>query len=273
MRVIDSGVELMKPAGTSGGNRLRSLRESAAKTQMEVELEASLGIGYLQRVESGKVGQPERETLERILGALGARYTQRRDLLELFGYVVDTPLPTDADIQWAIEASQAELREAVFPAYVLDCTHRLLAWNHFFPKLFMRRDAKFLSVLKLIFDPAYGVTPRIYNADEFFTAQIRAMRHQIQLFRGEQWTDALINDMLHTCPIFAQHWHTVAATPQVILPARPLVPFELNVPSVGLLRFRLTSEAFAQDNRFRVIYYLPADPPTMQQCAQWAEVG
>jgi hypothetical protein len=31
------------------------------------------------------------------------------------------------------------------------------------------------------------------------------------------------------------------------------------------MHFRLTSEPFAQDRRFRVIYYLPADPATMQQ--------
>ncbi|MBX3085628.1 MAG: helix-turn-helix domain-containing protein [Anaerolineae bacterium] len=259
----------IKAVGTPGGNRLRTLRENADKTQLEVELEASLGIGYLQRVESGKVGQPEHETLDRILAALGARYTERRDVLELFGYVVDTPLPTDADIQWAVDACQAELHDAVFPAYVLDCAHRLLAWNHFFPKLFMRDDARFVSMLNLIFDPTYGVTPRIGNPDEFFPSQIRALRHQMQVIRGERWSEALINDLLLGCPTFATYWRAVAADQKYALPARPLVALELSVPPLDLLRFRLTSEAFAQDRRFRVIYYLPADPHTMQQCAIW----
>lgn len=92
---------MAKFSATPGGNRLRALRERAGRPQLEVELDASLGIGYLGRVESGKVRHPERETLERILAALGARYSDRRDLLELFGYVVDTPLPDAADVGWA----------------------------------------------------------------------------------------------------------------------------------------------------------------------------
>ena len=60
----------MKKSGTVGGNRLRALREYVGRTQLEVELEANLGLGYLQRVESGKVQRPERETIERILFSL-----------------------------------------------------------------------------------------------------------------------------------------------------------------------------------------------------------
>ena len=263
----------MKPVGTPGGNRLRTLRENAAKTQLVVEFEASLGTGYLQRVESGKVAQPERDTLERILTALDARYTERRDVLEMFGYVVDTPLPTDADHEWAIAACQTELRDAVFPCYLLDCAHRLLVWNHFFPKLFGLRDAKYLSALHLIFDPRYGVTDRIYNQAEFFPAQIRAMHHQMQSMRTEAWAIALVDDMLQHHPIFTKYWAMVSTAHTITLPARPLVPFEFIAPEIGLLRFRLTSESFAQDRRFRVIYYLPADPKTMQQCLDWLNVG
>src|SRR5215831_10925384 len=91
----------MEKSATPGGNHLKALREYIGKTQMDVELDADLGIGYLQRVESGKVRHPERDTLERILTALGAHYTERRDILELFGYVVETPLPDEDEIGWA----------------------------------------------------------------------------------------------------------------------------------------------------------------------------
>src|SRR5262245_1982423 len=87
---------------TPGGKRLKLLREYTGRSQLDVELDASLGIGYLQRVESGKVRHPERNTLERILTALDAHYTERRDILELFGYVMDSPLPTAAERKWAI---------------------------------------------------------------------------------------------------------------------------------------------------------------------------
>ena len=69
--------------GTPGGAKLRALREGAGRTQLWVEAEAGLGTGYLQRVESGRVTQPERATLERILLSLEARYSERREVLEL----------------------------------------------------------------------------------------------------------------------------------------------------------------------------------------------
>jgi transcriptional regulator with XRE-family HTH domain len=255
---------------TPGGNRLRALREARARTQMDVELDASLGIGYLQRVESGKVHDPERDTLERILAALGARYTERRDILELFGYVVDAPLPDEADIAWAVDACRAELDEAVFPTYLLDCAHRLLAWNDFLARLFplQRFAGQRLSMQKLLFDPAYGVTGLIANPDDFFPASIRALRNQIAQFRGEAWYDILIDDLRRTCPLFETHWSR-SEPQEPTLAARPLVPLLLSLPGAGRLRFRVTSESFAQDRRFRILYYLPADPETMQQCAAW----
>src|SRR5947209_5963594 len=93
VEVIVIGVELAAMRGrehesrTPGGSSLRALREAAGKAQLWVEAEAEIGTGYLQRLESGKILQPERTTLERILAALGARYSERRDVLERFGYL------------------------------------------------------------------------------------------------------------------------------------------------------------------------------------------
>src|SRR5579883_1249999 len=121
---------------TPGGARLRALRERAGKTQLWVEGEAGLGAGYLQRVESGRVAQPARATLERILTALGARFGEQHEVLELFGYSVALPLPNDADRDWARQTARLDLESAPFPAYVLDCATRLVAWNRFVPVLF-----------------------------------------------------------------------------------------------------------------------------------------
>ena len=262
----------MKRSETPGGNQLRALREASGKTQLEVELDAHLGIGYLQRVESGKVRYPECDTLERILAALGARYTQRRDILELFGYVVDAPLPNEADIRWAVDTCRAELDEAVFPVYLLDCSHRLLAWNPYVAKLFPidRYAGQRLSMQKLLFDPSYGISGLIANPEAFFPALIRALRNQVTLFRSEAWYAELIDDLRQNHPLFETYW-TQAEPSEPPLAGRPLVPLLLDLPGIGRLRFRVTSESFAQDRRFRVIYYLPADPATMRQCAAWAK--
>src|SRR4051794_29656249 len=121
--------------GTPGGAKLRAVREQAGRSQLWVEAEAELGTGYLQRVESGRVAQPGRGTVERILDALAARYSERRDVLELFGYLVATPLPTPAETAWASESCQRELHDVPFPAYVLDCQPKLVAWNRLAPRL------------------------------------------------------------------------------------------------------------------------------------------
>ncbi len=261
----------MKRSGSPGGNRLRGLREECGKSQFEVELDASLGIGYLQRVESGKVRHPERDTLERILAALGAHYTDRRDILELFGYLVDAPLPDDDEIRAAVAICKPELDAAVFPVYLLDCTHRLLIWNRFVTRLFgIDAVSPPRSMIKLLFDPAYGITPRIANPETFFPAQIRALRYEMRHFRGERWYDPLIDDLRRECPLFEQYW-TGGEVSDVQIAARPLVLLELALPDGMRLRFRLTSEPFAWDRRFRIIYYLPADPATMQQCALWLD--
>jgi transcriptional regulator with XRE-family HTH domain len=268
----------MEKRSSPGGNRLKALREYVGRTQLDVELDANLGMGYLQRVESGKVRHPERDTLERILAALGARYTERRDILELFGYVVDAPLPDDTEIGWAIDACRNDLDSAIFPAYLLDCSHRLLAWNALVPKLFGFTNAadtiyrvptatKHFSMLRVIFDEAYGITPLIANPDVFFPAQIRALRYERSPFQNEAWSAAVLDDLL-TCATFAHYWTQAESEPIHPVAARPLAPFEINLPDAGLLQFRLVSEPFASDRRFRVLYYLPADPATMGWCLE-----
>ena len=183
-----------RTVGTPGGAKLRALREGARRTQLWVEIEAGLGTGYLQRLESGRVVQPEHATLERILTALEARYSERREVLELFGYMVVTPLPSEEEIAWACAVCQRELHEVPFPAYVLDCTHRLLLWNHSVSRLFGKApDDPTLgglarqSLLAAWFDTGSPLAPLVAEPDTFLPAIIRALRYEMQQFRTETW--------------------------------------------------------------------------------------
>lgn len=262
----------MQPMPTPGGRRLRALRESRDQTQLDVELNASLGMGYLQRLERGRVRQPERDTVERILSALEARYTERREILELFGYIVDAPIPDEAEIDWAIRVCEDDIQQANFPIYLLDCCNRLIYWNHFVSRLYngvpsTRIAGNYISMLKLIFDPAYQAIERIHNKETFFPAQIRALRYEQQKFRDEAWYRQLIDEML-TFESFRIHWEQEQQKP-IYIPARPLVPLQFMLDDT-LLSFRLIAEPFVQDQRFRVIYYLPDNPATAQQCMVWS---
>lgn len=259
-----------------GGTRLRQLRRAAGKTQMWVELEAELGSGYLQRLESGRVVQPVRPTLERILTALDARYTERREVLEMFGYTVATDPPTSGDIDWAREVSRYELNAALFPAYMLDCTLRLLAWNRFVPRLLGVEPAHpslqqltSRPLLALWFDPQALLAPLVAEPDVFLPSMIRAFRYELALLGDEPWLTPLLDEMFGI-ERFERYWEQVEREQLPATAARSLLPVRLNVPGSGILEFRLSVEHFTRDARFRVVHFLPADPHTMHTCAEWA---
>jgi hypothetical protein len=242
-----------------------------------VEADADLGTGYLQRVESGRVVQPERTTLERILTALGARYSERAEVLDLFGYAVTTPLPADDELAWARDECRADLDDAPFPAYVLDCAHRLVTWNRFVPRLFgIVPDDPLLgrlageSVVAAWFDPASPLGRSVVEPDVFMPALIHVMLYEKQQVHGEAWYPPLLA-RLQEIPRFQHYWQAAQQPPSQAIAARALVPARLRVPGVGVLQFRLSSEPFVRDARFRTIFFFPADLPTMQQCAAWAE--
>ena len=271
-------------SGTPGGARLRAVREQAGRSQLWVEAEADLGTGYLQRVESGRVAQPSRATVEKILDALDARYSERRDVLELFGYVVATPLPTPDEIEWARQSCQHELHGVPFPAYVLDCYPRLIEWNRFVPHLLGTRGsggggfsaedilARHVgqSMLAPWFDPASPFGALIAEPDVLLPAFVRALRFEIEAYRSEPWLAEMLATLQEALPLFRDHWLRAEQEPPPISAARILVPVTFDVPGVGRLQFRLVSEPFVRDARFRLIYYVPGDPTTMRQCAAWA---
>jgi transcriptional regulator with XRE-family HTH domain len=256
-------------AGTAGGIRLKALRDSYGKTQLAVELEASLGIGYLQRLELGKVQYPERDTLERILAALGVRFIERREVLALFGYAVTLPLPTETDSYWAIDVFQAEAKQANIPVYLLDCSHRLLAWNSLTAKLFpdVKTDSAAVLMPRLIFDPRYGIAASILNAETFFSAQIRILHYEQQRCGNALWYNGFVDEMRHY-KTFDEYWIKQTTEGQAQVPMRPIAHLTLDLGD-GLIQFRLISETFVQDPRFRVIYYMPVDSATIRQCMEW----
>ncbi|MFO7271083.1 MAG: helix-turn-helix domain-containing protein [Sphaerobacter thermophilus] len=269
-------MDVQRATGTPGGRRLRALRERAGKTQLWVEAEAELGTGYLQRIESGRVAQPERATLERILAALGARYSERREVMERFGYTVPTPLPDENDIAWACAVSHDELHGVPFPAYVLDCRTRLLAWNRYVPHLFglSPRDPQLgglarRPILAAWLDPTSPLARLVVEPDAFFPALIRATRAETEFMQGEPWYAEMMRE-LQEVPRFRHYWELVEREPQTASAARTLVPVRLAVPGAGTLSFRLASERFIRDARFRLIHFIPFDVATMRQCEVWA---
>ena len=249
---------------TAGGTRLRALRQLRGKSQLAVELEANLGIGYLQRLERGRVQQPARETIERIVDVLRPSYVERRMIFAGFGYVVPFMTPTALEIQQAIAAYWNEAQHEMMPVYLLDCWHRMHAWNAPTSTLIEAihmTDA--LIMPRLIFDPDYGFGPRIINQELFFSSQIQALCYERTRYCDEGWFEALIAEMCQH-ELFDAYWNKqlhVASSP---VATRPVAHLQF-ASTRGLLQFRIVSQPLAPDPRFRLIYWLPADANTLYQ--------
>ncbi len=258
---------------TPGGRKLRELRECTKRTQLSIEMEAGLGTGYLQRVESGKVLHPEKETLERILKALDVSYGRQRQVLEMFGYTAPTPLPNEDEVAWATRVSQSDLHSLVFPACLLDCSLCLLDWNKCVPtvlgfslgSLHMSR-LKYLSITTLIFDEQYHITQRIINPEPFFLTFLRVLFIRMQPFRHEAWYADIISEPYQRLPLFKKHWDSVIQDEHSHTIASPCLPVRFDTPHAGELQFHVFFESFIPDSRFHFVYCLPADTPTMHYC-------
>ena len=165
-----------------------------------------------------------------------------------------------------------------FPAYVLDCTHRLVAWNRYFPRLLGVGPGEPLpsaligrSPLAPWFDPTSLLAPLVAEPERFLPALLRAFHFEMGRFGGEPWYREMVLEPLHALLRFRQYWAQVEAEPVAAGAGRALVPAILDLPHGGRLQFSLAAEPFTQDARFRSIYYSPADEHSMRQCIAWAE--
>lgn len=253
---------------------LRRLRLRSGKSQLRVESEAELGSGYLQRLELGKVRQPTAETLGRILEVLAVGYGERYQVLHAFGYAADAPLPTANECRQAEGAARPTL-DALdgTPAYVLDCAHRLVAWNQGFRALLssarlpaVPRHFAGQCMVDLVFEPAHGLLRLIGNREEFLPYFVRVLQRKYQPYSHEPWSREQLSDLRARLPLFARYWAAAEAA-SAIQVSRALTPCRLDLPGHSPLTFRITAEPLAGDPRFRMIAYLPLDITTTDFCA------
>jgi hypothetical protein len=209
------------------------------------------------------------------LTALATGSSERREVLESFGYTVVTMPPTQAELAWACSVCQRELHDVPSPAYVLDCQHHLIAWNRYVPLLFgiPSSDATlgglaYQSLLEAWFDDNSPLASLVTEPEAFYPALIRTLCYEIQLFHLEPWYEAVLS-RLHRLPRFHHYWSIVEREPTRASAARALIPIRLALPDTTALAFRLSSEPFIRDARFRLVYYFPDDPATIYQCASW----
>jgi len=268
----------------SGGQMLRALR-LAAKLSL-IELAGKLNdhdfrtdAAHLQRIESGRIKQPTAETVEAILSAgLEAPYRTRRDVLEAFGYRLPWPLPTEQEIAESRRLYFYDLEGTTWPAYLVDFTQRIWAWNRYVPRVLgLAPDdpslARFtgVSVLDLAFNPEFGINLQITDADSYLPRMLAMLRIQMLPHADDPWFSALIA-RAHGWPQFDAMWSRSPDDPDEVLTDQYLVPIKLRVPGIANpLRFRPTLIHLSGDPRFQIVHYIPFGAATLRQCAVWAE--
>lgn len=259
------------------GQRLRELRQRRGKTQLAIELEAGLGSGYLQRVESGRVKQPLRTMLERILQALEVESRETDEVLTLFGYTSAQGLPTRQEVDWARDCCHDVLQAVRLPTYLLDCAHRLLGWSALIPSLLgvLPDDPNLLqlkdhSIIEAWFDAQSCLGSLVHAAEQFYPQLVQALYHEMLPFRHEAWHTALTTRWMQHIPDFRTYWEQAQQGTPSAVAARLLHPVALKGPQGQLLHFCLAAEHFTQDRRFRLLYYIPFDKQTMSLCEVWS---
>jgi hypothetical protein len=128
------------------------------------------------------------------------------------------------------------------------------------------------SLLAPWFDPASPLGRLVAEPEAFLPALIRAMRHEMRPFTVEAWYADVLADLMEL-PRFRHYREAVEREAAPVGGGRALVPVRLAVPGEGPLVFRLATEPFTRDPRFRVVYYFPADAATMRTCTTWAAGG
>jgi hypothetical protein len=126
------------------------------------------------------------------------------------------------------------------------------------------------SLLARWFEPDAPFYRMVVEPDILLPAVVRAFRFEMEQFHLEPWYAEVLARLQQNTPLFSKYW---TLTEHELLPAgaaRATVPVRLAGPHSGALEFRLASEHFTRDSRFRLVYYFPADLVTMQRCAEWA---
>lgn len=264
---------------TPGGLKLRFLRQRRGLTLADVEERTGERIRtpHLQKIEAGIIKRPDPETLDAILTALDARFVDRRDILEAFGYRVPHDLPTEQEIADARRLCEAELHDVTVPVYLIDDGQRLLTWNRYVPRLIgMHPDDPLLvhfrgvTLIDLAFNPAYTTNFLIANPNEFLPLWTQIIKIALQPFQDEPWYADLITNA-RALPNFSEIWDSVVVDPLRRVSTERITPLSITVPNVGVLAFRLASQPFMLDPRFQFISYIPFGAKTLRQCAEWAE--
>ncbi|RMH45423.1 MAG: XRE family transcriptional regulator [Gammaproteobacteria bacterium] len=265
--------------GQHGGKLIRELRKSRHLSMESLAFEAEIAYRTLSNIERGITRQPAHHVLSQILEVLDTHQKvslpDRHDVLESFGYKKDYPLPAEREIQWACRRWAQDYGHIWFPAYLVDMSQRILAWNRYTPHIAGVNSADpVTSVLNniTVFDMTFGLAGqfvKIVNRDAYLSALILTIKNEMRLYTEEEWYEPCMTAALETYPEFRRLWESTPTGREAEIGTGHHVPIVLDIPNIGQVSFQLLRFPFVVDSRFWIVQWLPVDEVTALHCLLW----
>lgn len=264
----------------SGGQKLRKIRERQKLNQFEFDLSGVVTQANLSRIETGRIF-PSHEKLKAILDRLHPTFNERREVLSAFGYLPPYPIPDAAEIEAACRRCRPVLDEIPMPAYLQDFLTRFLAWNDLFTRLLGdQADSDHFKKLhnmplfKAQFDSRLRMADYMENMEPSLLAEMEDIRDRLAPHCDEQWYDGFIAELCEDAQ-FHRYWqategHAPSEKPVTAFAASIIEPVEFTIPGEETeLQFYANVDPLTGDDRFRMVYLIPATAMTIRQVERW----
>jgi transcriptional regulator with XRE-family HTH domain len=270
-----------QPQGSAaGGRKLRMIRERQGLNQFALELDGVITQANYSNIERGRA-IPSRSKLEAILEALQANFNERRETLSAFGYLPPYPLPEAHEIEAARQRCRPVLDTVPMPAYLMDFVTRLFAWNDCFARLLgvheqsgVLAELQDIPLFKAQFDSRVRLGKYLEEIETYLLAEAQSIRDRLAPYQEERWYAGFVAQLCRE-PEFQRYWQATQNT----LPkeemvtefaARALQPVRFTVPGFDTqMHFYANLDALVGDDRFRMVYLIPADAFTLRQVERW----
>lgn len=251
------------------GGLIKDYRLKKRLSQQEV----SLRIGWkdttrLSKIEQGRVGKPTRETVQKIIDALGLNDQERGEFLLIGGYI-----PTDLEIKETLASVKEKIDNWPYAAYLMDFSFRILYTNLLNLKV-LGLDSKWQKIIEkdkpngLLFPflPVDVFPVKVSKGEDpnslrsFQIAQIATFKTETYKYQNESWYKKVVQELMSNDE-FRKLW------PQIDQKDYHKKFYDYEFKRIEgeyegvkkTLNFHIYTTKLINDPRFQLVLYFPAD--------------
>ncbi|MDA1317158.1 MAG: helix-turn-helix transcriptional regulator [bacterium] len=240
------------------------------------QLEIAFALGWkdtsrLSRIEQGRVGNPTRKFVDRLMNAMELKDEERNDLLLIGGY-----LPTKSEINKIRQETDDIINNWPYSAVLYDFSWRIIHHNKAVVQLY-KIDAQtevFIeeahpNLLEIVFNPNFTQNKDLRGADiiiwhEFLLAFLLRYRYAQRTRTKEKWYIDLIQRLMEN-ELFRSTWlKTQKTKPLSVYNFGTVSPIINPKNSNSRLKIYFSMVPLLKDPRFELDFDTPADITTFK---------